>query len=217
MESIKTIILQDEKITQENFLNIISGDKNLDTVEYCNNSNEVAEAISANKPIIVFVAPFRNTNNENAKLKIHRSTTNGRIHHSNERILDSTERVSNQKQATPKADHVQSGSNSLERYVVKNGSKVRILNIPDVMWIEADGNYINLVTNDKKHLVRSTLSGFLKKLDRNKFYQVHKSFIVNIDHVECFDEQLYGDYLVIMKNGEAIKMSRNYSDFLKTI
>lgn len=108
-------------------------------------------------------------------------------------------------------------SKCLERYVVKNGNKITVLKIQDIMWIEADGNYVNLVTSQKKYLVRSTLSGFQSKLQADKFFRIHKSCVINIDFVECFEQELYGDYSVSMRGGEILKMSRNYSSVLKNI
>lgn len=200
MESIKTIIVENEKFTQEHFRKIISDNSDM-----------------KNKPIIIFVTLFKNCVEEAFKLKTYKSISNDHISNSNHQVIEKMKLVSLENQQSSKLEKVNTESSPLERYVVKNGNKVHVLNIPDVMCIEADGNYIHLVTNKKKHLVRSTLSGFLKKLDPKKFYRIHKSSIINIDHVDCFEEQLYGDYLVVMKGGQTLKMSRNYSDFLKQI
>ncbi len=91
------------------------------------------------------------------------------------------------------------------------------MKLGDVQWIEASGNYINIVTGNKKHLLRSTLSGVAQKLDQDRFYQIHRSTIVNLDYVERIEETAYGDYKVIMKVGEKLKMSRNYKKLLQSI
>jgi DNA-binding LytR/AlgR family response regulator len=60
----------------------------------------------------------------------------------------------------------------------------------DLFWIKADGNYLELYCrNNKKHLIRSTLKDFLKKLPGNIFIQTHKSYSVNINYIEAIEHQ----------------------------
>jgi two-component system LytT family response regulator len=110
--------------------------------------------------------------------------------------------------------HVQ--DEKLERFVLKTGGSIYIVKTSDVLWIEASGNYVNIVTNNKKHLFRTTLSGLMDRLDENTFYQIHRSTIVNLDFVDRIEEWSYGDYKVIMKNGEELKMSRNYKELIQS-
>ena len=104
----------------------------------------------------------------------------------------------------------------LERFVIKSGGNIYIVKASDVLWIEASGNYVNIVTDKKKHLLRSTMTGLKSKLDPDSFYQIHRSSIVNLDFVERIEEWTYGDYKVIMKNGEELKMSRNYKALIQS-
>lgn len=58
----------------------------------------------------------------------------------------------------------------------------------DLLWIKSDGNYLELYCNGgKKHLIRSTLKDFLNKLPPTVFLQIHKSYIVNINHIEAIE------------------------------
>lgn len=107
--------------------------------------------------------------------------------------------------------------NFIKRLFIKNGDTINIVQTADIQWIEATGNYINIVTGDKKYLLRSTLSGIAKKLDQDKFFQIHKSTILNIDFVAKIEEMAYGDYKILLKNGEDLKMSRNYKDLIQSI
>ncbi len=104
----------------------------------------------------------------------------------------------------------------VERFVIKSGSNIYIVRTPEILWIEAAGNYVNIITENKKHLLRSTMSRLMDRLDRDVFYQIHRSTIVNLNVVERIEEWSYGDYLVILKNGEELKMSRNYRSLIQT-
>ncbi len=105
-------------------------------------------------------------------------------------------------------------SSALDRFVLKSNGNIYIVKVQDVMWIEASGNYINIVTERKKYLLRSTLASAKEKLDSEKFYQIHRSTIVNLDYVARIEEGIYGDFLVVMQNEHELKMSRNYKDLL---
>ncbi len=106
-------------------------------------------------------------------------------------------------------------SELVERFILKSNGSIYLVKTIDILWVEASGNYVNFITEKKKHLMRSTMSGILKKLDSNLFYQIHRSTIVNLDYVDRIEEWSYGDYKVIMKNGEELKMSRNYKELIR--
>ena len=108
-------------------------------------------------------------------------------------------------------------SRNMDRFVIKTGGKIYIVKTEEVHWIEASGNYINIVTEKKKHLQRCTLAAVKNKLDDHSFYQIHRSTIVNLDFVDHIEEWSYGDYKVVMHNGEELKMSRNYKELLKNV
>ena len=103
----------------------------------------------------------------------------------------------------------------LTRIVVKRDNTYHIVKITDVIFIEAAGNYITIVTASNKHLFRTTLSGIKKRLDPRLFVQIHRSSIVNIEYISKIKENAYGDCMVIMKSGEELKMSRNYKELLE--
>lgn len=106
---------------------------------------------------------------------------------------------------------------SLNRFVLKSSGSIYIVKTDDVHWIEASGNYINIITDVKKYLLRSTLASVLEKLDKTKFYQIHRSTIVNLDYVARIEEGTYGDFTVIMQSEKELKMSRNYKDLLNSL
>ncbi len=110
-----------------------------------------------------------------------------------------------------------SKTGSVNRLSVKQNGTIRLINISDIQWVESDGNYVHIHTEKKKFFMRSTLSGFLKQLDPDKFYQIHKSLILNIDFLDYIEQAERGDYIVVLMNGERLKMSRNFRDMLDSV
>jgi len=104
---------------------------------------------------------------------------------------------------------------TLDRFIVKKREKYFILNANDVLWIESDGNYLNIITDADKYLIRHTLTGFEDYLDKNQYYRISRSVIVNIDCVKSIQKHYYGNYQVLMNNGKSLKMSKNYRQLLE--
>ena len=59
----------------------------------------------------------------------------------------------------------------------------------DLKWVKSDGNYLELYCKDEKHLVRSSLKNFVQRLPANQFLQVHKSYLVNLEHIRSIDHR----------------------------
>lgn len=78
----------------------------------------------------------------------------------------------------------------------------------DIQFIKADNVYLEVNTVDKKFLVRSPLKDYLEKLPSNKFYRAHKSYIVNVDHIEAINSK---DILI---NNNLIPISKEFKEFI---
>ncbi len=78
----------------------------------------------------------------------------------------------------------------------------------DIQFIKADNVYLEVNTVDKKFLVRSPLKDYLEKLPKNKFYRAHKSYIVNVDHIDAINSK------DIMINNNLIPISKEFKEFI---
>jgi DNA-binding LytR/AlgR family response regulator len=85
----------------------------------------------------------------------------------------------------------------------RNFTKVKIA---DILWLESEHNYMFIVTEKGKYIVRSSFKDFLENIPNNRFMQVHKSYIVNITKVESFS---HTDLVI---NSKEIPLSRNFKD-----
>ncbi|GMN08714.1 hypothetical protein MTsPCn9_08300 [Croceitalea sp. MTPC9] len=78
----------------------------------------------------------------------------------------------------------------------------------DIQFIKADNVYLEVNTVDKKFLVRSPLKDYLEKLPKGKFYRAHKSYIVNVDHIDAINSK------DIMINNTLIPISKDFKEFI---
>jgi two-component system, response regulator PdtaR len=82
--------------------------------------------------------------------------------------------------------------------------------LSEVLYLEADAVYTSIITIHKKYAIRQTISHVLERLPLKELVRIHRSYAVNINHIDSFNEQ---DVIV---NGYEIPLSRSYKEeFLK--
>lgn len=103
----------------------------------------------------------------------------------------------------------------IERFIIKTNGRVFFLNAEEVVWIEAEGNYVLLNTaTAKKHIFRETLTNIEQSLNPQKFRRVNRSAIVNLDFIRELQPWFRGDYQIILKDGTELKLSHRFRENL---
>ncbi len=105
----------------------------------------------------------------------------------------------------------------LERLVIKSGGRVFFLRTEEIDWIEAAGNYVRLHTGGEEHLLRETMSKLEAQLDPGKFLRIHRSTIVNLERIQELQPAFHGDYVVLLRDGTRLTLSRSYRDKLQEV
>ena len=103
----------------------------------------------------------------------------------------------------------------LQRIAVKSRHKVSVVPIDDIVYLEAEGDYVMIYTRDAKHLKEKTMKYFETHLDPAQFIRIHRSFIVNaqfIDRIEYYDKE---NYAVLTKTGAKLRASTSGYKILK--
>jgi two-component system, LytTR family, response regulator len=106
---------------------------------------------------------------------------------------------------------------AITRFVARRGQKHYFVRVADVDWIEAEGNYLRLVTGDTTHLVRETMKDVEARLDPGHFVRVHRSTIVAVDRIRSIEAREHGDYVITMSSGAKIDSSRGYSERIRAL
>jgi two-component system LytT family response regulator len=103
----------------------------------------------------------------------------------------------------------------LDRLVVKSGGRVFFLRTDEIDWIEAAGNYVRLHLGEESHLFRETMNGMETRLDTRRFVRIHRSRIVNSERIKELQPWFNGEYVVILRNGTRLTLSRGYREKLQ--
>ncbi len=104
-----------------------------------------------------------------------------------------------------------------ERFVVKSAGRIFFVNVDEIDWIEAAGNYVQLHVGPQSHLLRQTMDGMEAELDPEKFLRIRRSIIVNMACIKELQPLSKGEYLIILHNGAKLSSSRRYRSKLDII
>ncbi len=109
------------------------------------------------------------------------------------------------------------GGRYLERVMVKSGDRHLLLKVDEIQWVEAEDNYVRLHVDGTSHLLRQTLARFSERLDPKLFRRIHRSSLVNLDHVVELQPWFSGDHMVIMRDGTKLTLSRTFKEQFKDL
>jgi DNA-binding LytR/AlgR family response regulator len=103
-----------------------------------------------------------------------------------ERFLKAVNKAIHIKENNPIT--AQPDQNTLSEHIFLSSNKKHFqVKISDILYIEAAGNYSKVVLKNDSILIRDKISSLLEKISTEKFIQVHKSFIVAIEHINSLE------------------------------
>jgi len=98
----------------------------------------------------------------------------------------------------------------LERILVRQSGQIIFLKVADIDWMESAANYIRLHCGANVYVIRDTMNAMEQKLPPDRFVRVHRSTIVNVDRIARMYPWFSGDYMVVLKDGTELRLSRYY-------
>jgi len=97
----------------------------------------------------------------------------------------------------------------LERIVVKTGSKIKIIPVHQIRFLEAYDDYVKIHSQDGVFLKNKTMASFEKRLDPKAFVRVHRSFIVRVDQLTKIEPMEKESYVAVLLSGEKVSVSKS--------
>jgi two-component system LytT family response regulator len=102
----------------------------------------------------------------------------------------------------------------VERLLVKTSGRVLLIKVDEIDWIEAADNYINLHVGKEARMMRETMNSIEGRLPPEKFMRISRSTIVNLERVQELQPMFHGEYVVLLRNGTKLTLSRGYREKL---
>ncbi len=105
----------------------------------------------------------------------------------------------------------------LERCIVRIGDDLVPVRTDEIVCLQGAHDYVQLVTPGAKHLVRQTLGDFQQRLDPERFIRVHRSTVVNLDHVIRIEPVGGGRMRAVLSDGSIVPASRSGTQLLRSL
>lgn len=93
----------------------------------------------------------------------------------------------------------------IQRILVRDGNNVHIIPIGDILWLEAQDDYVAIKTEDNLFLKLDRLGRLEEKLKEDKFKRIHRSYLVNVDFVLRIEDQKWA----VLRNGKKLPVSKS--------
>ncbi len=103
------------------------------------------------------------------------------------------------------------------RVVVKDGSKIKIIPVPHIQYLEAADDYVKIHTADGVFLKNKTMQYFEQLLQQQQFVRIHRSYIINVQLITRIDPYEKENHLAILQTGARLPVSKNGYTRLKAI
>jgi hypothetical protein len=103
------------------------------------------------------------------------------------------------------------------RIAFKANGSILLLDLADILTVQAEGNYVSLRPRTNSYLVHESLSSMAEKLKPYGFIRIHRSVVVNISAVEEIQPLPTGEYRLRVKGGKEYLVTRTYKHNLKDL
>jgi DNA-binding LytR/AlgR family response regulator len=103
------------------------------------------------------------------------------------------------------------------RIAFKAKGSILLLDLTDILAVQAEGNYVSLQHRSNPYLVHESLSSMAEKLKPYGFIRIHRSVVVNISAVEEVQPLPTGEYRLRVKGGKKYLVTRTYKHNLRDL
>ena len=239
----KVILIDDEPLSREMVKAYLQKFSNLKVVEECGDGFEGLKAIQQEKPdlifldiqmpkisgfemlelvddppAVIFVTAFDEyaikAFDANAVDYLLKPFAEERFDKAIHKFLEKSNKVDNTQ---PVLEMMALSPEQSNRIVTKTGNKITIIHHHEIKYLEADDDYVRIVTANGAFLKNKTMSFYEQTLDAKQFVRVHRSFIIQIDQITRIDPFQKETYLAILRDGKQIPVSKTGYVKLKEI
>lgn len=233
---LRAIIADDEDLSRRLVREYLSGESDIEVVAECGNGFDTVKAVSEHRPDLLFldvqmpkldgfevleligteVAVVFVTAFDQYAMKAFDAAAIDyllkpfdldRFRMALDRVRRATARITAGRAADLKQAAHAPGQYA-PRVVVKDGTRVHIIPVAQIDYIEAQDDYVALHSAGKSYLKQQTISSIEASLDPALFVRVHRSFVVNLERVTKIEPYTKDTRLAILSGGSQVPVSR---------
>lgn len=246
-EKIKVIIIDDETLAREVVKNYLLNYKHIEILKECSNGFEGIKSINELKPDLIFLdiqMPKINgfemleliknpppviftTAYDNFAIKafevnavdyLLKPFSKERFDEAYKKGLERFNKKSSAENEKIKSViETHAAENILERIIVKEGPEIFIIPLNDILYFEAQDDYVMIYTATKKYLKQQRMKFYENSLPQKEFVRIHRSYIVSIKLIKKIELLEKETYSVLLSNGTKLPVSKSGYENLKSI
>ena len=137
-------------------------------------------------------------------------------------VIEKSRLQISQKSQSANAELLLETIEKLQKQIAKGPKSVTVktddgyfrVNINQIIYIESVGDHVCIHLQEQQLITRQTLKHYIAEFADYGFYQVHKSRLVNAEHVQQAIKLRFSDYELVMTNKVSIRLSRRYNSTL---
>jgi two-component system LytT family response regulator len=103
----------------------------------------------------------------------------------------------------------------INRIAVRFASKIHLIPSEEILFLEADGDYVKIHTKDGNYLKEKTMKYFEFHLNPTQFMRIHRSYIVNVSCIQSLEYYDKENHVAVLKNNTQLKVSNSGYKFLR--
>jgi two-component system LytT family response regulator len=239
MNHIKTVIIEDEMPARELLKAYLSKESDIEIAEECENGFEGIKAIAMHHPDLVFldvqmpkltgfemlelldefpqiifttaydqyaIKAFELNAVDYLMKPFSKERFSQAIKKARKRIVDKENSETTVKTLVKK---VKEEAGTIDRIFVKTGSRIDVIPVSEIIRIDAQDDYAEIITKNKSYLKKETMNFLEKNLPQANFIRVHRSSIINSDYMEKIEKYGKESYIVVLKDGSRVNVSKS--------
>ena len=235
-KTIRAVIVDDEELARQIVREMLKPHAEIEIVGECANGFDAVRAISELKPDLVFLdiqmpkldgfevlelignefaVIFATAYDEHAlrAFEVHAVDyllKPFRVERFEAALVRAKERIGKKLSTQPEqlAAAARTPGQYAERVVVKDGTRVQIIPVAKLDYVEAQDDYVSIASAGKKYLKQQTISSLETSLDPNAFVRIHRSCIVNLERVARLEPYGKDTHVAILSDGARLPVSR---------
>jgi two-component system, LytTR family, response regulator len=233
---IRAIIIDDEPLARSIVMEYLQHQEQIEVIQECNDGFEGVKAIKQHKPHLIFLdiqmpkingfemlelleekpsVIFTTAFDEYAIKAFETHAVDYLLKpFTKERFDKAIEKFFNQAPVQKKntEELLQSAAqlpSQSERIVVKTAGKIKIIPIPEILYLEAADDYVKVHTKEGAFLKNKTMSFFENTLPQEQFVRTHRSYILNVQEITRIDPYEKENHLAILRSGARVPVSKS--------
>ncbi len=243
---IKTVIIEDELLARSLLKSYLAGQEQIEIIQECENGFEGLKAINELKPDLVFLDVqmpkltgfemlelidhkpeiiFTTAYNQFAIKAFEQNAVDYLLKpFPKDRLLQAVDRAIERiggnlgsKLPVDKLTELPE-SELIDRVVVKDKSKIHIIPIDQIRYVESLDDYVMIYTKEKRYVKQKTMKFFEDHLNPKEFVRIHRSYIVKVEEIAEIQQYEKEAHIVILKQDHLkLKVSKSGYKNLKDV